>query len=268
MTSPVPDRLLADLAALAADHPLDAGLLGEYALAERQRGPEPAAEAYPSVVAHLRGGCERCQDDLDALDALARRTVPSRRPEPPARSATATAQSDEQPPALLPTPDAPAVPEPIEISDAVALARVIEAERDALRAPLRPDRTTGQVDSRRQGARRRQLLLVEAALIRQRLIARQLFLGRALATRTTGRPLNPKAGLMLDDYAGQVDDLRRLSGRISRLTADLRRLGDDPRGPARSQAEAHAERGLTMTRDALAIDRRLARLQGPLTGMV
>jgi hypothetical protein len=113
---------------------------------------------------------------------------------------------------------------------------------------------------------------VEAALIRQRLAARGLFLDRALAARapgrTPGRPLNPKAGLLLDDLANQVDELGRLSGRISRLTADLRRLGDDPRGPARSQADALTERGLTMTRDALALDRRLSRLQGPLAGMV
>jgi hypothetical protein len=268
MTSPVPSRLLADLAALAADHPPDAGLLGEYALTERQRGQEAAAEAYPSVVAHLRGGCERCQGDLDTLDALARRTVPSRKPEPPTRPAPAAAQPGEPPSEPSPEQVSPDVPEPIEISDAVALARVIEAEREALRAPLRPDRMTGQVDSRRQGARRRHLLLVEAALIRQRLVARQLFLDRAFAARAPGRHLNPKAGLLLDDVAGQVDDLGRLSGRISRLTADLRRLGDDPRGPVRSQADILTERGLTMTRDALAIDRRLARLLGPLAGMV
>jgi hypothetical protein len=259
VTSPVPAQLFLDLAALAADHPVDAGLLGEYALTERQHGPEVAAETYPSVAAHLRAGCEHCQDDLDALDGLAQRARPV---------AVSPRDQPAQPPApAIPSAAPPATPEPIEIADAVALARVIEAEREALRAPLRPDRA-GQVDSRRQGARRRHLLLVEAALIRQRLVARSLFLDRALAARAPGRPLNPKAGLLLDDLAGQVDELGRLSGRISRLTADLRRLGDDPRGPARSQADALTERGLTMTRDALALDRRLSRLQGPLAGMV
>jgi hypothetical protein len=265
MTSPVPDQLLQDLAALAADHPIDAGLLGEYALTGRQHGPEVATETYPSVAAHLRAGCEHCQDNLDALDGLAPRAGPSRSTPPSAR---ADSTPPSEPPAETPAPAAPpATPEPIEIADAVALARVIEAEREALRTPLRPDRA-GQIDTRRQGARRRHLLLVEAALIRQRLSARSLFLDRALAARAPGRPLNPKAGLLLDDLAGQVDDLGRLSGRISRLTADLRRLGDDPRGPARSQADVLTERGLTKTRDALALDRRLSRLQGPLAGMV
>lgn len=262
----VPGRLLADLAALTTHHAIDAGRLGEYALVERQHGAEAAAEAYPSIVAHLRGDCQHCQDDLDALDALARRTVPSRATASPDRADASPPR--EQPSEPTPEPLAPAVPEPIEIAEAAALARAIEVEREALRAPLRPDRTTGQVDSRRQGARRRQLLLVEAALVRQRLAARQLFLDRALAARAPGRPLNPKAGLFLDDFAGQVDELGRLANRVSRLTADLRRLGDDPRGPARSQADALTERGLTMTRDALAVDRRLARLQGPLAGMV
>jgi hypothetical protein len=48
----------------------------------------------------------------------------------------------------------------------------------------------------------------------------------------------------------------------------VRRLGDDPRGPARSQSEALTNRGLSMTREALAVDQRLARLQSPLSGMV
>jgi hypothetical protein len=258
MTAPIPDRLLADLVARAATHAIDAGLLGEYALVERQRGSEAAAETYPGVAAHLRGGCQHCQDDLDTLDALARRSSPN-------QGAASPAHPEPSPPREQPVEP---VPEPIEIAEAAALARTIEAEREALRAPLRPDRITGQVDSRRQGARRRQILLVEAALLRQRLAGRQLFLDRALAARAPSRSPNPKASLMLDDFAGQVDELGRLANRIARLTADLRRLGDDPRGPARSQADTLTERGLTMTRDALAIDRRLARLQGPLAGMV
>ena len=72
---------------------------------------------------------------------------------------------------------------------------------------------------------------------------------------------------MLDDFAGNVDTLARLASRIDRLSADLRRLGDDPSGPARSQSEALVERGLAMTREALTVDGRLARLQGPLAGM-
>jgi hypothetical protein len=270
MTTHGLQRLLADLAGLAEDHPIDAGVLGEYALVGRQHGPDPAPEWYPRVAAHLRAGCERCKSDLATLDALARRSGPPRGEAP--RSSVPAHPSDETPAEPPTPPDAPAVPEPLEVAEATALARAIEAEREAVRAPLRPDRA-GQVDSRRRSTRRRQLLLVEAALVRQRLLARRLFLDRALAAfrqPAAGRPIhqNPKAGLLLDDFAGQLDDLRRLTGRLARLTADLRRLGDDPRGPTRPQSEALTERGLSMTRDALAIDRRLARLQGPLAGMV
>ena len=270
MTGPTYRRLLSDLAGLAEQHPVDMGVLSEYALVRRQHGPHPADDAYPRVATHLRAGCEPCQADLATLDDLARRGGAGRadppRPDPSAGSADA-------PPAEIPVgPVASVIPEPLEIAEATALARAIEAEREALRAPLRPDRA-GQVDSRRQSARRRQLLLVEAALIRQRLAARRLFFDRALAAfrqPAAVRPAhpNPKAGLLLDDFAEQLDDLRRLAVRLARLAADLRRLGDDPRGPARPQSEALAERGLSMTRDALAIDRRLARLQGPLAGMV
>jgi hypothetical protein len=276
----VPERLLADLAGLAVDHPIDAGVLGEYAQAARSAGPDASAEAYPRVAAHLRSGCDACEADLAALDALARRAGP-RSGAPPAPRPPAPA--DEA--AVAPTaPSAPSwPPEPIEIASAVALARTLEAEREALRAPLRPDRF-GQVDTRRAGARRRHLLLVEAGLVRQRLVARRLFVDRlsaalaprpgasnadpARAERTrTVRPVNPKARLMLDDLAGQVDDLGRLVGRLGRVLTDLHRLGSDPRGPARPQAEALTERGLGLTREALALDRRLARLQGPLAGM-
>jgi hypothetical protein len=179
-------------------------------------------------------------------------------------------------------------PDPLEIADATALARALDAERDALRASLRPDRS-GQADPRQQSARRRRLMLLEAALIRQRLAARRLFLQRAsslLAATSPARgggppptggpnprprgagPQNPKARLFLDDFASNLDGLGRLTSRIERLAADLRRLGDDPRGPARMQSEALTERGLTLTREALAIDGRLARIQGPLAGMV
>jgi hypothetical protein len=160
-----------------------------------------------------------------------------------------------------------AAPEPIEIASAVALARAIETEHEALRAPLSPDRS-GQVDTRRTSNRRRHLLLVEAGLARQRLAARRLFVERiGAALAGPSRPVNPKAGLLLDDLAGQVDELGRLVGRLARLMTDLHRLGDDPRGPARPRAEALVERGLGLTREALAADRRLARLQGPLAGM-
>src|SRR5215212_84823 len=73
MTGPGLQRLLADLAGLAEQHPIDAGVLGEYALVGRRHGPDPAAEAYPRVAAHLRAGCEQCQADLATLDGLARR---------------------------------------------------------------------------------------------------------------------------------------------------------------------------------------------------
>jgi hypothetical protein len=284
----VPERLLADLAGLSVDHPIDAGVLGEYAQAARSAGPDASAEAYPRVAAHLRGGCDACEVDLAALDALARRAGPRSGPLPEPRPAAppdprSAAPADEAAVAA-PAPSAPSwPPEPIEIASAVALARAIEAEHEALRAPLRPDRF-GEVDTRRAGARRRNLLLVEAGLARQRLVARRLFVDRISATlaprRGAGdadtaraertrpvRPLNPKARLMLDDLAGQVDDLGRLVGRLGRILTDLHRLGSDPRGPARPRAEALTERGLGLTREALALDRRLARLQGPLSGM-
>jgi len=288
MTLPSSKGLLADLAAVPADHPIDVGVLGEYAFAGRQRGPEAAAELYPRVAAHLRAGCEACHEDLAALDALARRSGSAGSNAPPVSVQAVISQPG---PASEPhgehagerpsLPDLPP-PEPIEIAEAVALARAIEAEHEALRAPLRPDRA-GQVDTLRTSTRRRHLLLVEAALVRQRLAARRLLLDRMAgpqpaatppsagsvgARRPIARPLNPKAGLLLDDFASQVDDLGRLAGRLGRLIIDLRRLGDDPRGPARPQSEALTERGLGMTREALAVDRRLARLQGPLAGML
>jgi hypothetical protein len=250
-------RLLADLPEPDGPHPVDAGLLGEYAFARRLHGQSLVGERYPRVEAHLRTECRRCQEQLEALRALVRR---EESPISPARAATS---EDEARP--VPTP----IPEPVEIAEAISLGRAIEAERDALRAPLRPD-SSAPIDTRRQSTRRRQLLLVEAALIRQRLLARGLFLDRALAALSTpgSRPPNPKARLLLDDFAAGVDDLARLTNRIGRLTADLRRLGDDPRGPARSQSEALTNRGLGLTREALAVDHRLARLQGPLSGMV
>src|SRR5436190_457033 len=51
MIEPLPDRLLADLAALGPEHAVDVGILGEYAMIERQRGPDTAAETYPRVAA-------------------------------------------------------------------------------------------------------------------------------------------------------------------------------------------------------------------------
>jgi hypothetical protein len=86
--------------------------------------------------------------------------------------------------------------------------------------------------------------------------------------RGAGRLPNPKAHLLLDDFADGVNDLARLNGRVGRIVADLRRIGDDPRGPARSQSEALTNRGLAMAREALTVDRRLAALQGNLAGMV
>lgn len=250
-------RLLADLPESDGPHPIDAGLLGEYAFARRQHGQSLVGERYPRVEAHLRTECQRCQEHLEALRALVRAEHAPIGPEPVERR-------EDAPPT---TP--PPVPDPIEITEAIALGRAIEAERDALRAPLRPDHA-GQVDARRQATRRRQLLLVEAALVRQRLAARRLFLDRAFASLSTpgSRPPNPKARLLLDDFAGGVDDLARLTSRVGRLTADVRRLGDDPRGPSRSQSEALTNRGLSTTREALAVDHRLARLQGLLAGMV
>ena len=152
-----------------------------------KQGKDAANELYPRVAAHLRPGCEGCQHDLEALEALARRAgsavgnAPARAASggpaqvgaasdtPLSGTAAETAASDALPP-----------PEPIEIAGAVALARAIEAEHEALRTPLRPDRS-GQVDTLRTSARRRHLLLVEAALVRQRLAARRLFLDRIQA---------------------------------------------------------------------------------------
>ena len=65
-------RLLADLPEPDAPHPIDAGLLGEYAFARRQLGQSLVGERYPRVEAHLRTECQRCQDFLDALRALVR----------------------------------------------------------------------------------------------------------------------------------------------------------------------------------------------------
>ena len=298
MTPQALRRLLADLPATEPPHPIDAGLLGEYAFARREHGQSIVGERYPRVAAHLRTGCQRCEDDLIAFRALVRRLdAPVNSVEEPSSDAAAI-------PAAGPISRA-AIPEPLEIAEAIALGRAIEAERESLRAPLAPDRP-GQVDPRRQATRRRALLLVEAALVRQRLIARRLFLDRAyalLAPRTPslpssseeegregvrapallagrsgpgsvrgpgggGRLPNPKAHLLLDEFAAGVDDLARLTSRVGRLTVDIRRLGDDPRGPARSQSEAFTNRGLSMTREALSVDHRLARLQGILAGMV
>jgi hypothetical protein len=208
--------------------------------------------------------------DLSTLDALARRAGPQSASQAEARQPAPAAEAA----VTMPAPSEPSwPPEPIEIASAVALARTLEAAHEALRAPLRPDRF-GEVDTRRISARRRHLLLVEAGLVRQRLAARRLFVGRITAsiggTASPGRPprpVNPKARLLLDDLAGQVDDLGKLVGRLGRALTDLHRLGDDPRGAARPQAEALTERGLGLTREALALDRRLARLQGPLSGM-
>jgi hypothetical protein len=268
VTASEPTRLLADIAGLVNACPIDAGVLGEYAFVARARGSEVAADVYPSLVAHLQGGCPGCQADLETLDALGRPTGSST---PQMPGGPRASESPREAPPLAEREPAPfavvAAPEPIEIASAVALARAIEAEHEALRKPLPPDRS-GHVDTRRTGNRRRHLLLVEVGLARQRLAARQLFVERiGAALAGPKRPGNPKAGLMLDDLSGQVDELRRLVGRLGRLLTDLHRLGDEPRGPARSQAEALVERGLGLTRESLALDRRLARLQGPLAGM-
>src|SRR3954447_5815153 len=73
MTPSSSARLLADVLAQAEEHLIDAGVLGEYAMVGRQRGPDAANELYPRLAAHLRPGCEGCQHDLEALEALARR---------------------------------------------------------------------------------------------------------------------------------------------------------------------------------------------------
>jgi hypothetical protein len=278
-------RLLAELPVPEPSHPIDIGQLGEYAFETERIGQAGAAESYPHVAAHLRTGCDQCRQALTELGALRR------------RASSAAARAGSRPPPVAPQadtassmPDAPETdmpPEPLEIADATALARLLDAEREALRASLRLDRS-GRSDPRRLAARRRRLLLLEAALTRQRLAARRLLLQRARFLLVTAasprvgghhtqgtpnpgpraaRPQNPKARLMLDDFAGNVDTLARLASRIDRLSADLRRLGDDPSGPARSQSEALVERGLAMTREALTVDGRLARLQGPLAGM-
>jgi hypothetical protein len=279
-------RLLADLPPAADDHPVDVGVLGEYAAFQRVHGPFAAAEAFPAVTAHLTPGCNQCAADVMAVQALAQRVASSEQAtqnRPPAsrtpqQAATAQATDDD---ALAETGPAP-LPELLEIADALALARVIEAERDALRVPMRPDRDAA-IESRRQSARQRNLLLVEAALVRQRLAVRRLFLARAQALaggQSAATPVgdgtapvvrrapNPKAGLLLGHFAGQVEDFERLAARLGRLTVDVRRMGDDPRGPARSKSEALVVRGLHLTRDALALDQRLMKLQGPLAGMV
>jgi hypothetical protein len=279
-------RLLDALPAASDDHPVDVGVLGEYAATHRASGPFIAAEAYPAIAAHLEPGCNRCAADLMALQALAQRTASAAQvtagKDRPQSSAAAAPASEDTGLAADDTPTAP-MPESIEIADALALARIIEAERDALRVPLRPDRDAN-IESRRQTARQRHLLLVEAALVRQRLAARRLFLTRAQALAggspagspatqaDSGAPVprrapNAKAGLLLGHFAGQVDDFERLAARLGRVTVDIRRMGDDPRGPARPKSEALVVRGLNLTRDALALDQRLMRLQGPLAGM-
>ena len=286
-------RLLADLPEPDGANHLDAGLLGEYLYARRQHGASLVGEYYPRVEAHLRTECPRCTELLEAIRAFVwrpDRDTPPATPAPPADQSRA--ESDE----VTASGEHEPIPEPLEIAEAIALGRAIEAEREALRAPLRPDRT-GQIDLRRQAARRRTLLLVEAALIRQRLAARRLFLDRARALLTggpsasapqssphppgppirrgpggarfpvMGRQPNPKAHLLLDDFADGVNDLARASSRLSRLIVDLRRIGDDPRGPARSQSEALTNRGLALAREGLMVDRKLAPLQGILSGM-
>jgi len=277
-------RLLADLPPAADDHPVDVGVLGEYAAFQRAHGPFAAAEAFPAVTAHLTPGCNQCAADVMALQALAQRVASS---EQATQKRPAASRTQQQATTGL-ADDAPAeggpavLPELLEIADALSLARVIETERDALRVPLHPDRDAA-IESRRQSARQRNLLLVEAALVRQRLAIRRLFLARAQAL-AGGQPVagpatdgnapvirrapNPKAGLLLGHFAGQVADFERLAARLGRLTVDVRRMGDDPRGPARSKSEALVVRGLNLTRDALALDQRLTKLQGPLAGMV
>jgi hypothetical protein len=278
-------RLLAELPAPEPPHPIDVGQLGEYAFETQRIGQVGAAEAYPHVAAHLLAGCGQCQQLLTGLGALRR------------RASSAAARAGSWPPPAVPRaetagstsgpPETAWLPEPLEIADATALARLLDAGREALRALLRLD-GSGRSDPRRTSARRRRLMLLEAGLVRQRLGVRRLFLQRAHGlivaaapaprgsqmtedapgpTPRAARPQNPKARLMLDDFAGNVDALGRLASRIDRVAADLRRLGDDPSGPARSQSESLTERGLTMTREALAIDGRLARLQGLLAGM-
>jgi len=287
-------RLLAELPPADESHPIDVGVLGEYAAALRTVGPFAATLAYPSVAAHLEPGCNRCAADVMELQALARRAasgsqadaMPGRPPLVTTAAAAATSGSGTVGPEEAPDDDdgPQTVPDPLEIADAQALARTIEAERDALRAPLRPD-PDAAIESRRRSNRQRHLLLVEAALVRQRLAARELFLARAQALAAGGpahadepapadpaasrrRAPNPKAGLLLGHFAGQVHDVARLAARLGRLTVEVRRLGDDPRGPARSKSEALVVRGLALARDALVQDQRLTKLQGPLAGMV
>jgi hypothetical protein len=50
-------------------HPIDPGNLGEYALLVHERGPAVAEQMFPTVAAHLAGGCEQCAEDLQDLAA-------------------------------------------------------------------------------------------------------------------------------------------------------------------------------------------------------
>lgn len=263
-----------------ADHPIDAGTLGEYALLERTRNRGAAADTYPSIAAHLRGGCQQCQDDLAALEAISRSTggQPGRRgpggqprPEPPTAGQQPRAQLSAAPSSAKDAVS-PALPEPLEIAAAVELSRLLEAECEVLRTPLPPDRPgvarATRDASMRLFRRRWQLALAEAGLIRQRLAIRRLFLERAAGLLVGAALPKPKARLLLDDLERGVDELSRLSGRLGRITGDLRRLTDDPRGPSRSQAEALLDRATPLVRDALAADRKLARVQGMLSGML
>lgn len=281
-------RLLDDLPDPAlTDHPVDLGALGEYAETLRRLGPESAGDAYPRVAGHLRTGCERCRADLADLERLARLDARGGRRPPsagttrlPTTDATAAGGAGSAVPV---DPASPRVPEPLDLAEAATLARAVEAERDALAAPLPPD-LTGRVASARLFRRRRERLLVEAALVGQRLALRRLFVERARAGAAgppsaspsgpfdaprPGRvPSSPRARLLLDELSRGADDLARLDGRLDRVAAELRRLGAEPRGPARSHAAALLDRGTALARDALELDRRLARLQGTLAGML
>lgn len=84
----------ARLWAAVRPHDVEPGELGEYVAVLLSRGPSEAQRSFPSVAAHLRERCRRCEADLGEIQALLRQDERAH------RSAPATPPLDVRAPAM------------------------------------------------------------------------------------------------------------------------------------------------------------------------